>query len=255
MQQQFQALVILGFSIALFLNWTIFSNATYSNGFTRILVVLFFAATAWLAYWVFFTSSGKAFANTYNKNVQKAIKQQAQDYQTYYRTRDKIFSEIEQFTPSQTIFSVNNKTGIAIDSKLKKISLLNNPTGIFPCDTRRIQRLTIPYKDILEVALYEDGNSITKTSRISQVAGAIVGNVLLGGTGLLIGAVTGSKKTSNTVQSLEMRMTVNSTESSYWAFAFLRNETQKNNATYKIASEEANKFLSLMKVLINQADE
>lgn len=255
MQKQFQAIVIFSFSVAIIVNWTTFRMASDNAGFTRFIVVLFLAIASWAFYWTFFTPSGKLFANNYNKNVQKGIKQRAQDYETYYRAKDKIFLEVDDFTPAQAIFSVDNKTGIAIDSKSKKVCLLNNLTGFFPCDTRNIQRLTIPYKDILEVALYEDGNSITKTSRTSQVAGAIVGNVLLGGTGLIIGAFTGSKKTSNTVQSLEIRMTINSIQFPFWAFTFLRTETQKNNPAYKKAAAEANKFLSLMKVLINQSDE
>jgi hypothetical protein len=255
MQQQFQFLVILGFTTSIIVNWIVFSSTTYSNGFSKLIVLIFATVTIWLFYWTFFTSAGKAFASRYNKNVQKCIQQRAQDYETYYRSKNNVFNDIDDFTPTQTIFSITNKTGVAVDSRSKKVCFLSNPSGSFPCDTRQTQRLTISYRDILEAALYEDGNSITKTSRTSQVAGAIVGNVLLGGTGLIVGALTGSKKTSNTVQSLEIRMTVNNTQFPFWAIAFLQNESQKNSLTYKKASEEANKFLSLMKVLINQADE
>jgi hypothetical protein len=206
-------------------------------------------------YYFGFTIKGRRYFSKLVQRFQREMKQYVQDYEKFYRSKDKIFADTENFITSQSVFSVNNKTAIAIDSRSNKICLLNNPSGIFPCDTRRVQKLIVSYKDILEVSFYEDGNSITKTSRTSQVAGAVVGNVLLGGAGLVIGALTGSKKTSNTIQSLEIRITVNNMQFPFWAFAFLRTETQKNNVNYKIATEEANKLLSLLKVIMNKADE
>jgi hypothetical protein len=250
MQQQFQFLVLVGFTTSILGNWIIFSSATYIDGVSKFIILLSIAISAWLFYWTFFTPAGKVFANYYNENAQKSVKQLFEDYDKFYRTKENIFVDIENFMPNQVIFSVNNKTGIAVDQRSKKICLLSNPIGIFPCDTRRTQRLIVPYQDILETALYEDGNSITKTSRTSQVAGAIVGNALIGGTGLIVGALTGSKKTSNTVQSLEIRITVNNNEFPFWAFAFLNSEISKNKAAYTKALEEANKFLSLVKVPI-----
>jgi hypothetical protein len=206
-------------------------------------------------YYFGFTIKGRKYFSKLVQRFQKEMKQYVQDYERFYRSKDKVFNDTEKFIASQTVFSVNNKTAIAIDSRSNKICLLSNPSGIFPCDTRRIQKLIVSYKDILEVSFYEDGNSITKTSRTSQVAGAVVGNVLLGGAGLVIGALTGSKKTSNTIQSLEIRITVNNMQFPFWAFSFLRTETQKNNVNYKISTEEANKLLSLLKVIMNKADE
>ena len=206
-------------------------------------------------YYFGFTIKGRKYFGKLVQRFQKEMKQYIQDYEKFYRSRDKVFNDTENFIVSQAVFSVNNKTAIAIDSRANKICLLSNPSGIFPCDTRRVQKLIVSYKDILEVSFYEDGNSITKTSRTSQVAGAVVGNVLLGGAGLVIGALTGSKKTSNTIQSLEIRITVNNMQFPFWAFSFLRTETQKNNVNYKIATEEANKLLSLLKVIMNKADE
>jgi hypothetical protein len=206
-------------------------------------------------YYFGFTIKGRKYFGKLVQRFQKEMKQYVQDYEKFYRSKDKVFNDTEKFIASQAVFSVNNKTAIAIDSRSNKICLLSNPSGIFPCDTRCIQKLIVSYKDILEVSFYEDGNSITKTSRTSQVAGAVVGNVLLGGAGLVICALTGSKKTSNTIQSLEIRITVNNMQFPFWAFSFLRTETQKNNVNYKIATEEANKLLSLLKVIMNKADE
>jgi hypothetical protein len=217
--------------------------------------LIFILAAIAGAYYFGFTIKGRRSFNKLVQRFQKEMKQYIQDYEKFYRSKDKIFADVDNFIASQVVFSVNNKTAIAIDSTSNKICLLSNPSGIFPCDTRRVQKIIVSYKDILEVSFYEDGNSITKTSRTSQVAGAVVGNVLLGGAGLIIGAFTGSKKTSNTIQSLEIRMTVNDMQLPFWAFAFLRTETQKNNVNYKVATEEANKLLSLVKVLMNKADE
>jgi hypothetical protein len=70
---------------------------------------------------------------------------------------------------------------------------------------------------------------------------------------MAIGAVTGSKKTTGTVRSLEVRLTIKDMDCPYWAFAFLRAEVPKGGWEYKTASDNANRLLSLVKVLIDQA--
>ena len=183
-------------------------------------------------------------------------KEQARNWrelQQNLRSQEAVFGEVEGFEASQTVFSANGVTAIAIDSRAERVCLLKNPSGVFPCDIRRVQLMALPYSGILEAALYEDGNTITKTSRSSQLVGAVVGDVLLGGVGMAIGAVTGSKKTTGTVRSLEVRLTIKDMDCPYWAFTFLRTEVPKGGWEYKAASDNANRLLSLVKVLIDQA--
>lgn len=62
----------------------------------------------------------------------------------------------------------------------------------------------IPYSDVIGCELKTNGNSITKTNRGSQAAGAAIGAVALGGVGLLLGGLTGSKTNRETLMKIEL---------------------------------------------------
>ena len=59
--------------------------------------------------------------------------------------------------------------------------------------------ILILFKDILSVEIIEDGVSVTRTSRRSQLGGALVGGVLAGGVGAIIGGTSGGKTTSENI--------------------------------------------------------
>jgi hypothetical protein len=240
-------LIIAVFSIAMALK----------SGFAVMLSLLFLCLSVALVYWVFFTPSGRKSAKEYNATLKKVAGKQAQDFKKYYRNKGSAFSDLNEFSPSHSIFSPNGKSAIAIDEGSKSICLLNTSKGqsFHFFDIRSATRRIVSYKDILEVSIFEDGNSLTTTSRTSQVAGAVVGNIMLGGAGLLIGALSGSKKTSSTVSSLEVRLLINDTKSPAWSIAFICSETPKNSTTYKKHAGEAENLLGIIKVLIKRADD
>jgi hypothetical protein len=216
----------------------------FINYFSLICLALLIVAG--IRYYLF-TSQGKQDFQILLEKLKKEI--------SYFWTKDKIFDELENFNPSHKFISSDNKTGIAVDTTSKRICLLINEKGIFPADIRRIIREVIPYKDILEVAIYEDGDTVTKTSRTSQVAGALIGNIMLGGAGMVIGALSGAKRTQAKTSNLELRLTINNTNLPFWSIVFLHQETNKKSSHYKYAVTEVNKWNSLIKVLIKQADE
>ena len=255
---QLQILTILLFLAAILTTYMILiSNPTFNVGFLLIFSMLFLGFSVRAVYWIFFTSNGKSFARKYNAEQQKLLEEQAKEIKEYYITRDQAFSELDNFSPSRTIFSVDDRSAISIDKNSNNVCLLSNPKGksLNFFDRRSIGRKIISYRDILEVSVFEDGNSITTTSRKSQVAGAIIGNIMLGGTGLLIGALTGSKKISETVSSLEVRLVINNTQSPIWSIAFIRSETPKKSQLYQKAANKANNLIGLIKVLMKRADD
>lgn len=64
---QFQIIILAIFSAAIFLCWLVFGNPAYNVGITPALALLFLLVSIGLLIWIFFTSSGSAFANKYNK--------------------------------------------------------------------------------------------------------------------------------------------------------------------------------------------
>ena len=60
----------------------------------------------------------------------------------------------------------------------------------------------------MAVEVCKNGTSLIKTNRGSQVAGAAIGAILLGPMGLLVGAVTGSKRKSEKINRLSLKIYV-----------------------------------------------
>lgn len=91
------------------------------------------------------------------------------------------------------------KLGIAIDGTRRKFAILqgDNAPRIFD------------FSQLTAVEVFRDGSSLTTTNRGGQVAGAAVGAVLLGPAGLLLGGLTGSKRSIETITKLSLMIYVN----------------------------------------------
>ncbi|WP_431809148.1 SHOCT domain-containing protein [Brevibacillus agri] len=161
----------------------------------------------------------------------------------------------ENFSISKKYLSDHNDCGIAIDENAKKISFLYMDRAY-----------TYSYKDILESEIIEDGISVTKTSRGSQIGGALLGAVLAGGVGAIVGGLSGEKKTLDKVKNVDLKVIVNDTKNPIHKINFFKSidpityqETKdgekKDSPKYKAAIENANHWQALISVLIRQADE
>ena len=118
---------------------------------------------------------------------------------------------LPEFTATQDCISAELTSAVAIDEGRRKVCLYTNSRA-----------LVVPYRDVLEVELFEDGASITRTSRKSQIGGALVGGVLFGGMGAVVGGLTGKRETSaRSLTRIDLRITINSTSSPTHEFIFL----------------------------------
>ena len=137
--------------------------------------------------------------------------------------------------------------GFSIDEKSMKICLLKL------CSTG-LKYKVIGFKDLIACEIVEDGVSVTKNSRSSQAGGALIGGMLLGGTGAIIGGLSGKKKTVQELQSISLRLTINDLDDP--VFDCLLNVVPlKDNQTYKKRIEElALHWHAIMEVLIKRAD-
>lgn len=62
------------------------------------------------------------------------------------------------------------------------------------------------FDQLVAVDVLRDGSSLQKTNRGSQAVGAAVGGVLLGPVGLLLGGLTGSKRSEERVRRLSLKL-------------------------------------------------
>lgn len=138
-----------------------------------------------------------------------------------------------------------------------KIFLSENKNDIYFIDLEKDETLhKFNYRDILESHIIEDGISITKTSRASQVGGAVIGGALAGGLGMAVGALSGKQKKQEKVQRIELVIIVNDEVEPVRKIVFLdrRISINKNMKEYKDIHEKVYSWHKTISVLINKGD-
>jgi hypothetical protein len=154
---------------------------------------------------------------------------------------------LPDFSPTQQVMGCDVNSGLAIDEPRKKICLITNSAG-------GVSERIISYKDIFSAELFEDGTSITKTVRSSQVGGAVVGGLLLGGVGAIIGGLSGKTETSGKIKCIDLRLIVNDTNAPLHDVAFMNVEDKKDGFYYTQAIQQARRWHGIVEVLIKRAN-
>jgi hypothetical protein len=147
------------------------------------------------------------------------------------------------FNPTQTLWSLENDRLLGLDENIKKI-------GYFTENNYKLYS----YRDILRSEILIDGVQVTRTSRSSQLGGAILGGILAGGVGAIIGGLSASQETTNEIKRVDLNIIVNDTSSPQLAITLIKPESgiiEARNKTYK---DEASHWHNLISVLIHQAD-
>ncbi|MCA9767080.1 MAG: hypothetical protein KC455_11765 [Carnobacterium sp.] len=147
----------------------------------------------------------------------------------------------------------------------KKYSLFYNDVIIFNSSNSKIAHIItdqnyyfrtehLNTKDIVEVALIIDGESITTTSRGSQLGGAFVGGALFGGAGAVVGGLSGEKSTRQNISQIYIKLTLLSEGNSIKKFILLdvKNPIEKSSAQFKKIYEEAMELEGRLKTIIHQ---
>lgn len=124
--------------------------------------------------------------------------------------------------------------------------------GIFGLTQYAVKRIN--YSDILKVELKEDEIPINVTSRTSQIGGAIVGGALAGGTGAIIGGLSGKQIQKRTVSSIKLIVTVDDLNRPFLEFIFASfyKPVETTSREYNDAHSEAFTWFKTMEVLINR---
>jgi hypothetical protein len=160
------------------------------------------------------------------------------------------------------VFKHRNILGIAIDDQSKQICLIKGELLKF-----------IKYSDVIESEILLEGDTVTKTSRSSQLGGAVVGGLLLGGLGAVVGGLSGKTITSKSLKNVSLKLLINDTSSPVHIIDFMGVTCQPHNfkTTFCIEKEErkevsvfpdsattlqeAQKWHDLLSVIINQVEQ
>ncbi len=155
--------------------------------------------------------------------------------------------QIAGFMATQQIIGTDEKSALAIDEQKRKICLIDYGRKNLTC---RI----ISYKDLLSSEIFEDGETVTSTVRSSQIGGALIGALALGGIGAVIGGLSGKTKSSDKVKYMVLRLIVNDTKNPLHEIEFLKFITKKSDSEYRKAMQQARHWHGLIEILIKRAD-
>lgn len=163
------------------------------------------------------------------------------------KAMEKVLEALPDFSPTQKIMGNNGDTGLAVDEERKKICLIKNEVG-------GINLETISYRDVLSSEIFVDGETVTRTARGSQIGGALLGGLALGGVGAIIGGLSGKTRSSEKVKRVDLRITINDTKRPLHDINFMDTEGKKDGIVYKVAMDQARHWHGLITVLIKYAD-
>jgi len=165
--------------------------------------------------------------------------------------RAKIRMEIERvdgLSVSYSYVSEDGKTGIVIDENQRVMRL-------YQAHGNEITSKDHSFGNLLAVELLQSGQTVTKVSRSSQTGNAILGGLLLGGTGALVGAFTGNSISDQKVNRIDVQLTLNDIDEPVFRLNFMVTPDSVGTATHAADLELANKWMGRFKVIIKVADE
>ena len=138
-----------------------------------------------------------------------------------------------------------SQTGISIDEKKRKICLTDH--------TQPNPYRVIDYQDILQSEIVEDGYSVTKTARGSQLVGGVIGGVALGGLGMVVGALSGTTTTKEKATNIDLRIVIKDTANPIHTVRFLAMETQKGSMLHRSSMSAAQRWHAILSIAVQQA--
>lgn len=144
-------------------------------------------------------------------------------------------SELEEKGYSLSFTGINKKSAISINIDTDIVCFIKIESG-------SIEKENFSFKDILSSEIVEDGHSVTKTSRTSQVGGALLGGLAFGGVGAIIGGLSGKTTTHNNITRIDVIITVNNPKSPVFTINVMDIDSARNiHATMAVLIEKADR--------------
>lgn len=159
--------------------------------------------------------------------------------------RNIFSSTVDKLPHSKQFLNHSEMKGILYDDSSDQIHLINGSDYI-----------TLSKKHVLQVEIMENKESITQTSRSSQLARTAIGSLIGGGYGAIIGGLSAKKLHQDKVDELGLRLVVNDPNSPIIEFNFYKHDLpiHTTKPLYKRQYEEAYEWFKTIEVMIARAD-
>lgn len=178
-----------------------------------------------------------------------AAKEQAEKAQAERDAANAALSQALQdanFAETQRLLGIDAVNAVAVDEQSERVFFAT----LKPGPSHSIHA----FGDVLSVELFEDGDLITHTERSSQLAGAAVGGMLLGGAGAVVGGLSGKTKTTKNVKRVEVRLHVNDLNHPTFSVVLLGDEMQRTDPRYTEARRTGEQWAALLGAVVHRGE-
>lgn len=154
----------------------------------------------------------------------------------------------------------NENFYIGIDEKKRMIKISVNRSKTFRTRDNykhySIRSKVFYYNDLISVEIIEDTVTVSKTNRGSQLIGAGIGGALLGGTGAVIGGLSGKKTGSTEIKNVTLRIVIDDENNSVFDLPFLESKypIKKTSNQYTKAINSIYSWHSILTKIIENED-
>lgn len=183
-----------------------------------------------------FKDAGFKKVGVMDKPIQKMT---VEDVRNAIKAKKENDDELSTFNPTKKI-----STFVEFDDNQKKWLILSPILG------KRDKSKVYNYSDIADFELLEDGESISQ----GGLGRALAGGALFGGTGAIVGGVTGKRKNKSICNSLKIKVTLKDINNPVVYITFLNSKTKKDSFVYKTFYKDAQECLSVLQLICNSQE-
>ncbi len=167
------------------------------------------------------------------------------------KTIQKILEK--EFPDSKIYLSTHDESFVAVDFSNKQIIVGLWSTRFSSLGMEGPYEKRFPFSAIVKVEIIKDGAQISSMNRGSQALGAAVGGLALGGVGAIIGGLSGSSTTANTIKRISLKITVDDTDKPIYEVLFFKAIEPKGVALSEKLFNEVNTFAAHLEKAIRTA--
>jgi len=147
------------------------------------------------------------------------------------------------FHASQSVVSINGKTGLAVDENANLICLVQNNGN------EGIAYKVLPTSDLISAEIVSGGKTSGQVAG-RAIAGAVVGNVLFGDVGAMVGSNVAGAKAALDVDNISLILTVNDTQIPNFPIIF-----SVSGLKNKQAAIQARQWMSILEIMARRAEQ
>ena len=97
-----------------------------------------------------------------------------------------------------------------------------------------------------------DGTSYHKSSTVGTLGRTLAGGVLMGGVGAIVGGTTAKKKVVDTVETIDIKLTIDSLTNPILELRFFDLKTKRSSPFFKLFAEDAEKWAGIFDVIVRR---